>query len=57
MILAAGPLVGYWIGQWVDWRFGIEPWGMVILVLLGLAAGTKQVIEIIRRINEETKGD
>ena len=57
MILAAGPLVGYWIGQWVDRRFGIAPWGMVIFALLGLAAGTKQVIEIIRRINEETKGD
>lgn len=55
MILAAGPLVGYWIGQWADRRFGTEPWGVVILALLGLAASAKQVIEIIRRINEETK--
>ena len=57
MILAAGPLVGYWIGQWVDRRFGMEPWGTVILALSGLAAGIKQVVEIIRRLNEETKKD
>lgn len=58
MILAAGPLVGYWIGQWVDRRFGSEPWGVVILALLGLAAGIKQVVHVIRQgINEETEKD
>ncbi len=58
MVLAAGPLVGFWIGQWIDRRFGSEPWGVVIVALLGLAAGIKQVVHMIRQgINEETKKD
>lgn len=57
MILAAGPLVGFWFGQWIDRRFGSEPWGTVIVALLGLIASVKQVIQIIQRwIKEESKG-
>jgi len=49
MLFAAGPLVGYFFGQWIDRRFGTEPWGTVILALLGFGAGLKQVIAVIRR--------
>lgn len=53
MVLAAGPLAGYGIGYWLDGRFGTDPWGKVLLSLLGLAAGFKQVVEIIRRSSKE----
>lgn len=55
MILAAGPLVGYWIGQWMDGRFGTEPWGKILVSLLGFVASLKQVITIIRRFIKETE--
>lgn len=56
MIFAAGPLVGYVIGAWMDRSFGTEPWGMVVLVLLGFAASLRQVITIIQRwIKEEER--
>ena len=55
MIFAAGPLVGYVIGSWLDGRFGTDPWGKVVISLLGFAAGLKQVIEIIRRAEKEEK--
>ena len=57
MIFAAGPLVGYWIGQWVDRRFGTAPWGTVVVSLLGFAASFKQVISIIRQWIKETEKD
>ncbi len=57
MILAAGPLVGYWIGQWVDKRFGLTPWGTVIVSLLGFAASLKQVISVIQTWIKETEKD
>ena len=54
MIFAAGPLVGFWIGQGLDRKFGTEPWGTVVVALLGFAASLKQVVFIIRRwIKEE----
>lgn len=55
MIFAAGPLVGYWIGQWFDARFGTDPWGKVIASLLGFGASLKQVISIIKQWIRETE--
>jgi len=56
MIFAAGPLVGFWIGSWLDRRLGTDPWGTVGVSLLGFVASLKQVIEIIRRTANEEKG-
>lgn len=55
MIFAAGPLVGFWIGSWIDGRLGSDPWGKIVVSLLGFVAGLKQVIEIIRRNAKEEK--
>lgn len=53
MILIAGPLLGFWIGQGLDGRFGTDPWGKVVVSFVGFAASLKQVIEIIRRLIKE----
>jgi F0F1-type ATP synthase assembly protein I len=57
MILVAGPLVGYWMGQWVDGRFGVDPWGKTGLSLLGFIASIKQVVTIIKRWAKEAEKD
>ena len=57
MIFIAGPLVGYWIGQWIDVRFGVDPWGKVVISFLGFVASLKQVITIIQRWIKETERD
>ena len=57
MIFAAGPLVGYWLGQFVDQRFQSDPWGKVCFALLGFAASIKQVTSIIRQWIKETNED
>ena len=57
MILAAGPLVGFWIGQWGDMRFGTDPWGKVFVSLLGFAASVKQVVSIIHRWIKDEERD
>ena len=57
MILAAGPLVGYWIGRWGDLHFGTDPWGKVVMALLGFVASLKQVVGVIRRWIQETEKD
>ena len=57
MMFAAGPLVGYFIGQWLDGRFGTDPWGKIGLSLLGFVAGLRQVILIIQRWIKESEED
>jgi len=43
--LVAGVLVGAFIGWALDRWLGISPWGMIVFLLLGFAAG---VINVIR---------
>ena len=49
MILLAGPIVGYFIGNFLDQLFGISPWLMVIFSVLGAVSGVKQTITLIKR--------
>ncbi len=42
--LVAGVLVGAAIGWALDWWLGISPWGMIVFLLLGFAAGVVNVI-------------
>jgi ATP synthase protein I len=36
--------LGTWLGIWLDGRFGISPWGTVILMLLSVFIAMYQVI-------------
>jgi ATP synthase protein I len=42
--LVAGVLVGAFIGWALDKWLGISPWGMIVFLLLGFAAGVLNVI-------------
>jgi ATP synthase protein I len=42
--LVAGVLVGAGIGWLLDWWLGISPWGMIVFLLLGFAAGVLNVM-------------
>ncbi len=40
----AGVIVGFVIGYTIDKVFGSTPWGMIVFLLLGFAAGTLNVM-------------
>jgi ATP synthase protein I len=42
--LVAGVLVGAVLGWSLDHWFGTRPWGLIVLVLLGFAAGVLNVM-------------
>lgn len=54
MMFAAGPLIGFLIGDWVDRKWGVDPWGKTILSLLGFVASVRQVIQSIKTITKNT---
>ncbi len=53
MTLLAGPLVGWFIGSWLDKWFGTKPWLLVILLVLGTVAGVRQTIHMIKEISND----
>src|SRR5215472_12829211 len=42
--LVAGVLVGAGLGWLIDRAFGISPWGLIVFLLLGFAAGVLNVM-------------
>jgi len=54
MVMVAGLLVGYFAGHLVDQWLSTDPWGKLVLSLLGVIAGFKQTVRLIR---ETTKQD
>lgn len=55
-ILAACPIVGYLLGHWVDEGLGIAPYGGLLGLLLGLAAGVRETVLLVRRLNSGSSG-
>jgi len=57
--LVVAILVGAGLGWGIDWAFGhwlhlqTRPWGMVVMFVLGAAAGIRNVMGAAREINAE----
>lgn len=46
--------VGIMIGYWIDTAFGTEPWGLLIMMGFGLAAGVLSVIRAYKELTDAT---
>lgn len=51
---AGGVLAGAGLGFVADYAFGWSPWGLLIGVLLGFAAGTLNVVRAAQSMNTDT---
>jgi F0F1-type ATP synthase assembly protein I len=53
-LLAAGPLVGYFVGRAIGgWAWDAPDPGGVVGVILGLIAGIREVVRVVRRMGKE----
>ena len=48
-----GPLIGYFVGEWLDRKWGTEPYLMVTLIVLGFVASAREVWGLIKRASRE----
>jgi len=51
--LVAPIVVGYFLGAWLDRKFHTDPWLMMILSLLGIAAGFVNLFIIVNKISKD----
>lgn len=57
--LVAATVIGLYVGLWLDNRFGTSPWLTVVFLLLGIAAGFRNLFHYVKRSvqdNHERKG-
>jgi F0F1-type ATP synthase assembly protein I len=55
MGLAVG--LGYLLGDWLDERFDIAPWGMVLGLFAGFGAAVKAIVRVGIRAKQEMESD
>jgi ATP synthase protein I len=56
-LMAVPPIAGLLIGRYLDKRFNAYPVFTIIFLLLGFAAGVREVALVIRKANAPTDGD
>jgi ATP synthase protein I len=49
--LGIAVLVGLFVGQWLDRRFGTEPWLLLLCLGFGMVAGFRSVFRLLRDLN------
>ena len=54
-IMVAGPLVGYFIGGWLDRKLGTSPYLMILLIVMGIVSSGREVVKLIKMATDVGK--
>ena len=57
ILLAVGPLVGFFIGRWLDSKLGTEPFLLIVFLIFGFIASGREIYRLIKRAEEEHGND
>jgi ATP synthase protein I len=55
IILAVGPILGYFIGNFLDEKLHTGPYLMIVFIFFGFVAAGRGVYNLIKRASEEDK--
>ena len=53
VILLVGPVVGFFLGSWIDRKAQLYPWFTIIFVSLGFIASGREVFNLLKQIQKE----
>lgn len=53
--MVAGPLVGYFIGNWLDGKLGSGPYLMALFLIMGFAASGREVYRLLKLASDDNK--
>ena len=52
ILLAVGPILGYYIGDFLDKRLNTTPYLMILFIVLGFVASGKGVYDLIKKAGQ-----
>lgn len=56
-LMAVPPVAGLLIGRYLDKKFNLQPVFTIVLLLLGFAAGVREVALVIKKANAPDDGE
>jgi ATP synthase protein I len=51
-VLAFPPMLGWWIGSWLDEKLDTHPYLMYVFIILGFIAGFRELYRIVKRFGD-----
>lgn len=51
--LGIPPIIGWYLGSWIDKYFEISPYGRYTLLVLGIISGVREAYRIIKKYKDE----
>jgi ATP synthase protein I len=52
ILLAVGPILGYYIGDFLDKKLSTTPYLMIVFIIFGFVAAGKGVYDLIKRASQ-----
>lgn len=52
-VLGIPPIVGWYIGSWIDQYFKTKPYAMFIFLALGIIAGAREFYRIVTKYKDD----
>lgn len=52
-VLAIPPILAWYIGHWLDEKFGTKPYLMYFFLILGFVSGFREFFRIVKRFGNE----
>jgi len=49
ILLVVGPVVGFFIGRWLDEKLGTEPYLLILFLIFGFIASGREIYGIIKK--------
>ncbi len=56
-VLSASIFVGAWLGWSFDKWLGTTPWGILVGLFLGIGAGVRETIRLLKKMNSGKDGE
>lgn len=53
LLMAVGPIVGYFLGSWIDGWLNTKPWFTIVFLIFGFVASGKEIYNIVRKVNRD----
>ena len=54
-MMVSGPLVGYFIGNWLDSKFDTEPYLMIVMIFLGVISSARESFKLLKQVSDDSK--
>lgn len=54
IILLIGPVVGFFLGGWIDRKYHIYPWLTIIFIGFGFIASGREIVRLLKDVSKDS---